>query len=210
MTLDKALGAGVRALGLSLERTAEARLLAYVAILEKWNRTYNLTAIRDPAEMVTHHLLDSLAVVPYLPQGASLHLIDIGSGAGLPGIPIAVACSDWRVTLLDSNRKKSAFLRQAVAELSLKNIDVIAQRAEDYDPERPFDAAISRAYADLSRFASDARRLTRPGASWIAMKGTYPANELAALPRQVRMRRVQKLDVPGLAAERHLVWLQAA
>ena len=210
MTLGEALGAGIRALSLDLEPGAEAKLLAYVALLAKWNRIYNLTAIRDPMQMVTHHVLDSLAVVPHLPGGASLRLVDLGSGAGLPGIPIAVARPGWHVALLDSNRKKAAFLRQAVVELPLDNIEVVAQRAEDFDPEPRFDAAISRAYSDLSRFAKEARRLTRTGGWWIAMKGNYPAGELADLPSDVRALAVQRLDVPGLAAERHIVAMQAA
>jgi 16S rRNA (guanine527-N7)-methyltransferase len=210
MSLGEALGAGIGALGLDLETTAQGKLLAYVALLAKWNRTYNLTAIRDPIQMVTHHVLDSLAVVPHLPRVVSLRLIDIGSGAGLPGIPIAVARPLWRVALLDSSRKKTAFLRQAVAELPLDNVEVVVQRAEDYDPEPRFDVAISRAYADLSRFAKVARRLTRSGGSWIAMKGTDPASELADLPSDVRRLGVRKLDIPGLVGERHIVGMQAA
>jgi 16S rRNA (guanine527-N7)-methyltransferase len=210
MTLAEALGAGVRALSLDLEPPAEAKLLAYVGLLAKWNRTYNLTAIRDPAHMIAHHVLDSLAVVPHLPHGASLRLVDIGSGAGLPGVPIAVARPGWHVALLDSNQKKSAFLRQVVVELPLDNTEVVAQRAEDYDPEPNFDVAISRAYSDLSRFAKDARRLTRSDGCWIAMKGTYPASELADLPSDVRVVVVRRLKVPGLAVERHIVAMQAA
>ena len=210
MTPGQALRAGVHALGLDLEPDGDVKLLAYVALLTKWNRTYNLTAIRDPMQMVTHHVLDSLAVVPYLPKEASLRLIDIGSGAGLPGIPIAVACPVWRVALLDSNRKKSAFLRQAVAELPLDNVEVVAQRAEDYHPEPRFDVAISRAYSDLSQFAKHAQQLTRGGGRWIAMKGTYPARELAELPADVRTLEVRKLDIPGLAGERHFVTMRLA
>jgi len=210
MTLAAGFAGGIAALDVGVDPAAQATLLDYVALLEKWNRTYNLTAIRQRARIVTHHLLDSLAVLPHLPQSASLRLIDIGSGAGLPGIPIAVARPAWHLALLDSNEKKTAFLRQAVAELGLGNVEVVAKRAEQYEPPRPFDAAISRAYSDVSAFATHARRLTGPGGRWFAMKGAYPAAELAQLPRDVLVTRVAQLEVPGVRAQRHLVAMEAA
>src|SRR3989441_1476564 len=163
MTLARALAAGVAALGLDIDAAAQTKLLAYTALLDKWNRTHNLTAIREPQRVVTHHLLDALATLPHLPDAKSLRLIDVGSGGGLPGVPLAIARPQWRVTLLDSNRKKAAFLRQAVAELAFANVAIAAMRAEDYIPDTPFDVAISRAFADLGQFAAAARHLVRPG-----------------------------------------------
>jgi 16S rRNA (guanine527-N7)-methyltransferase len=210
MTVGAALSGGVRALGLEIDAATQGRLLAYVALLEKWNRTYNLTAIREPERMVSHHLLDSLAVLPYFPEAAVLRVVDIGSGGGLPGIPIALARPSWSVVLVDSSQKKAAFLRQARAELRLSNLDVVATRIEGWGPASPFDVAISRAYADLHRFASDAGRVTKPTGRWLAMKGTYPADELAGLPEGVRVVAARRLDVPGLDAERHLVIMERA
>ncbi len=208
MTVEAALSAGVRALGLEIDAATQGRLLTYVALLEKWNRTYNLTAIREPERMVSHHLLDSLAVLPYFPEAAVLRIVDIGSGGGLPGIPIALARPAWSVVLVDSSQKKAAFLRQARAELHLSNVEVVATRVEDYQPPSPFDVAVSRAYADLDRFAGDAGRITKPTGRWLAMKGTYPADELARLPEGVRAVAARRLDVPGLGAERHVVIME--
>jgi 16S rRNA (guanine527-N7)-methyltransferase len=208
MTLARALAAGVAALGLDVDAAAQTKLLAYTALLDKWNRTHNLTAIREPHRVVTHHLLDALATLPHLPDATSLRLIDVGSGGGLPGVPLAIARPQWDVTLLDSNRKKAAFLRQAAAELALANVSVVAMRAEDYTPGVLFDVAISRAFADLARFAAAARQLVRPGGRLLAMKGVYPREELEALPLSFRVVAVPTLHVPGLEAERHLVIMQ--
>jgi 16S rRNA (guanine527-N7)-methyltransferase len=209
MTLAQALAGGVTALGLDVDAAAQTKLLAYIALLDKWNRTHNLTAIREPQRVVTYHLLDALATLPHLPDAASVRLIDVGSGGGLPGVPLAIARPRWRVTLLDSNRKKAAFLRQTAAELALANVAVVAMRAEDYAPEAPFDVVISRAFADLTQFAAAARHLIRPGGRLLAMKGVYPREELKALPPAFRVVAVPALDVPGLEAERHLVIMQA-
>lgn len=204
MTLRPALAGGIRALGLDVGAATLEKLLRYVTLLEKWNRTYNLTAIRDPERMIAHHLLDSLAVLPHFPCLARLRMIDVGSGAGLPGIPVALARPDWQVALLDSNGKKTAFLRQARAELELENSEVIAMRVEDYRPAEGFDVAISRAYGTLERFIADTAPLIKPSGQWLAMKGVYPGDELARLAGQARVIGVPKLEVPGLAAERHL------
>jgi 16S rRNA (guanine527-N7)-methyltransferase len=209
MTLAQALAGGVAALGLDVDADAQTKLLAYIGLLDKWNRTHNLTAIREPLRVVTYHLLDALATLPHLPDAASLRLIDVGSGGGLPGVPLAIARPQWRVTLLDSNRKKAAFLRQAAAELALANVAVVAMRAEDYAPDAPFDVAISRAFADLAQFAAVARHFVRPCGRLLAMKGVYPGEELNALPPPFRVVAVPALDVPGLDAERHLVIMQA-
>ena len=209
MTLAGALAAGVAALGLDVDAAAQTKLLAYTALLDKWNRTHNLTAIREPQRVVTHHLLDALATLPHLPDTKSLRLIDVGSGGGLPGVPLAIARPQWRVSLLDSNRKKTAFLRQAVAELALPTVSVIAMRAEDYAPDARFDVAISRAFANLAQFAAAARHLVRPDGRLLAMKGLYPGEELEALPPAFRVVAVAALNVPGLQADRHLVIMQA-
>jgi 16S rRNA (guanine527-N7)-methyltransferase len=205
MTLAQSLAAGVTALGVDIDPTAQAKLLAYLALLDKWNRTHNLTAIREPARMVTHHLLDALAVLPHLPDTSELRLLDVGSGGGVPGLPLAIARPRWRVTLLDSNRKKAAFLRQAVAELEVNNAEVVAARVEDFAPEVRFDVAISRAFSDLVAFAKAALPLVRPGASIVAMKGTYPREELAALPPTIRVVAVPSVTLPALGVARHLV-----
>jgi 16S rRNA (guanine527-N7)-methyltransferase len=209
MTAREALAAGIDALGLEVDDAAQAKLLAYIALLEKWNRTHNLTAIRDPERMVTHHLLDALATLPHLGQQPALRVLDVGSGGGVPGVPLAIARPDWRVTLLDSNRKKAAFLRQAVAEVPLPNVVVAATRVEDYAPDAQFDVAISRAVAELSTFVAATRRLVRAGGRLMAMKGIHPGKELAKLPDGVRVVAVPALDVPGVEGERHLVIMEA-
>lgn len=180
-------------------------MLAYLDLLAKWNRVYNLTAVRDREHMVTQHLLDSLAVVPHLP-GATL--LDVGSGAGLPGIPIAIAAPDRSVTLLESNQKKTAFLQQAVAELGLANARVCRERIETWHTASRFDVIVSRAFADLATFVAAAGRLLAPGGLLAAMKGSYPQAELARLPDGFRTRLVRQLAVPGLAAARHLVLVE--
>jgi 16S rRNA (guanine527-N7)-methyltransferase len=208
MTLGEALAAGVAALGLDVEDAIQARLLAYLTLLEKWNRTHNLTAIRDPLGMLRHHLLDSLAVLPLLPDHPGLRLIDIGSGGGLPGIPLALVRSTWQVTLLDSSQKKSAFLRQLAAELHLPNVEVATARAESFAPAKLFEVAIARALSDLAQFAAWAAHLLAPGGQLFAMKGAYPREEIAALPQNIRVLATYTLEVPGLAAERHLVIME--
>jgi 16S rRNA (guanine527-N7)-methyltransferase len=210
MTLERVLAGGLADLGLDLDAPAQAKLLAYLALLQKWNRTYNLTAIREPERMVTHHLLDSLATLHHLPQATSVRLVDIGSGAGLPGIPLAVARPAWKVTLLERNAKKGAFLRQAAAELTLRNVEVAATRAEDYLPAALFDVAISRALSDLAQFVTVARPLIAPGGCMFAMKGVYPHEELAHLPADVRVLASPALEVPGLDGTRHLVIMDGA
>jgi 16S rRNA (guanine527-N7)-methyltransferase len=209
MRLSGDLAAGIAALGLDIDSAAQTKLLAYVALLEKWNRTHNLTAIREPERMVTHHLLDALAVLPHLPQRRALRLIDVGSGGGVPGVPLAVARPDWHVTLLDSNRKKTTFLRQVAAEVGLANIEIATIRVEEYRPEVAFDVAISRAFAELAPFLAAGRHLVQGGGCLIAMKGAYPQAELAHLPANLRVVALPTLTVPGLDAVRHLVIVEA-
>jgi 16S rRNA (guanine527-N7)-methyltransferase len=200
MTPQEALNRGVGELGLDLPQGAEERLMQYVALLAKWNRTYNLTAIRDPIEVVSHHLLDSLAVVPHLPMPAHGALADVGAGAGLPGIPIAVARPQWRVTLNDASQKKIAFLRQAAIELELSNVQVHEGRVEQWKPQTKFALVISRAFAELAQFTSLCTHLVAPQGVLAAMTGAAP---------QAERCRVIALHVPLLGAQRHLVLCRA-
>jgi len=205
MKTEDQLGDGLAELGLQLSGQMQGRLLQYIALLTKWNRTYNLTAIREPSRLVSHHLLDSLAVLPHL-NGVSV--VDIGSGAGLPGIPLAIAQPQTRVALLDSNHKKGAFLRQAVLELKLDNVEVVTARAEQWRPARLFDVVISRAFSDLPGFVEAAAHLCAPNGVLAAMKGIYPDEELAQLGSSARVVRVVELRVPRVQAARHLALLQ--
>ena len=201
------LGRASAALGLALADTQVATLERYLDLLEKWNRVYNLTAIRERSRMVTHHLLDSLAVLPHV-RGP--RVLDVGSGAGLPGSPLAVASPALHVTLLESNHKKSAFLTQAVAELQLANVQVVAERVESWQTETRFDTIVSRAFAELGEFATFAGRLLAPQGVLAAMKGVHPFEEIERLPQGYRVQQVLRLRVPGLDAERHLVLMGAA
>lgn len=207
-TLRPALQDGIARLNLTVPADAVERLLAYCALLQKWNRTYNLTAIRAPEKMLTHHLLDSLAVLPFVDEVAPRTLADIGSGAGLPGIVLAIARPALHVLSIDKVAKKISFQQQAKAQLGLDNLRVLACRAEAAPADARADAAISRAFASLTDFAASARALTAPGSALFAMKGVYPAEELAALPAHVRLRASHPLTVPGLAAERTLLILE--
>ncbi|HEY7237898.1 MAG TPA: 16S rRNA (guanine(527)-N(7))-methyltransferase RsmG [Burkholderiales bacterium] len=196
MTPQDALHRGVAELRLELPDGAEALLMRYMALLEKWDRTYNLTAIREPAEVVSHHLLDSLAVVPHLPVPAHGSLADVGAGAGLPGIPIALARPHWRVTLNDSNEKKVAFLRQAAIELGLSNVAVHAGRVEQWAPQPKFALVISRAFAGFEQFRLRCAHLVASGGVLAAMTGAAPTAGDC---------RIVALHVPLLDAQRHLV-----
>lgn len=202
------LVAGVADLELPLATREIDALLAYVALLAKWNRAYNLTAIRDPARMVTHHLLDSLAILPHLPAAPALRVLDVGSGAGLPGIPLAIARSGWQVDLVDPVHKKAAFTTQAALELGLANVRSHAARVEDLRPQAPYDLIVSRAFADLATFVAAAARHLAPGGSLVALKGVHPTEELAELPPDITVRATPTLVVPGVDAARHLVFMQ--
>jgi 16S rRNA (guanine527-N7)-methyltransferase len=205
--LDRRLEKGVVELSLSLGREGRSKLLQYLALLEKWNQVYNLTAIRGREKMVSGHLLDCLAVIPYL---TGTRLLDIGSGAGFPGIPVAVARPDIQVVLLDSNHKKAAFLRQAVTELQLKNATVVCERVEAWRAAEKFDCIISRAFAEIAEFIALTKHLLAPGGVLAAMKGVYPFEEIERLPPDFRLRQVHAFAVPGLEAERHLVLIERA
>jgi 16S rRNA (guanine527-N7)-methyltransferase len=193
---------GLAALGLKVRAEELARFERYLDLLEKWNRVYNLTAIRSRERMVTHHLLDSLAVLPHV-KGP--RVLDVGSGAGLPGIPLAIANAELRVTLLDSNHKKTAFLHQAVVELGLKNAAVEAERVESWRTSALFETIVSRAFSELGEFVTASGRLLAPGGILAAMKGVYPGEEVERMPGRFQVVNVVKLAVPELDAERHLV-----
>lgn len=197
-----ALRRGLGELGLSLPAGAQDKLLAYLELLAKWNETYNLTAIRDLDKMIGLHLLDSLAVLRHLPQG---DLADVGSGGGLPGIPLAIAEPARRVTLNDANHKKAAFLQQAVIELKLANAEVHVGRVQAWHPAEQFACVITRGFAELAEFIAACRHLLAPGGVLAAMKGMYPAGELECVPAGADCRDVRRLQVPLLDAERHLV-----
>ena len=203
MTPQSALDRGLGELALELPVGARERLLDYMALLVKWNRTYNLTAIRDPLAMVGHHLLDSLAVLPHLPLAASGRMADAGSGAGLPGIPLAIARPHWRVTLAEASQKKAAFLRQAAIELHLSNLEVHEGRVEAWRPQPLFEVVISRAFAALAEFVAACRHLLAPAGALAAMTGAAPAT-LASECRLIALR------VPLLHAQRHLVLCPAS
>jgi 16S rRNA (guanine527-N7)-methyltransferase len=204
--LDEGLAA-LAARGVALPTDAAERLTRFVDLLDKWNRTYNLTAIREPERIVTHHVLDALSVLPHLPGRERLALLDVGSGAGVPGIPLAIARPRWRVVLLDSNHKKGAFLTQAAIELGLENATVAIDRVETYACASAFDVVISRAFADLPAFVESALHHVARDGVLVAMKGVHPNEELAQLPSSVRVDATPSIDVPGLGAERHLVVL---
>jgi 16S rRNA (guanine527-N7)-methyltransferase len=209
-----ALAAGLEALGLVLAPEQRRQLLAYLGLISKWNKVYNLTAVRDPADMLTHHLLDSLSALGPLQRHLSAQglqhasLLDVGSGAGLPGIVFAIGCPGLQVSCVDTVSKKAAFIQQAAGELGLKNLRGVHARVESL--AGPFDVVCSRAFASLLDFTAWSRQALAPGGVWLAMKGKHPADELAVLPAQVQVFHVEPLSVPGLQAERCMVWMRAS
>ena len=207
-TRDQDLAAGIAALGVPTSDAQRAQFIAFVELLAKWNKTYNLTAIREPERMITHHLLDALAVLPHLPASAGLRVLDVGSGGGIPGIPLAIARPDWQVTLVDANHKKMAFGTQAAIELKLRNVAAHAARVEAFAPAAPFDLVISRAFADLATFVATSAHHVAPGGMLVAMKGVHPDEELAELPADIEVLATPALTVPGLDAARHLIFMR--
>ncbi|MFC2564737.1 MAG: 16S rRNA (guanine(527)-N(7))-methyltransferase RsmG [Neisseria sp.] len=199
------LQSGLKEMGLDLSGEQQDKLLAYVEMLKKWNKTYNLTALRDESQIISHHLLDSLTLPPYL-EGAQT-MLDVGSGGGQPGIPAAVCRPDLQITLLDANTKKTSFLQQAAIELELKNVRVVSGRVEAVQGLRA-DVITSRAFAELADFVNWTTHLLQDGGCWAAMKGVYPAAEIDRLPDSVCVERVDKIRVPQLNAERHMVILR--
>ena len=203
------LADGVRELGLDLSDAQLGKLLDYVALLSKWNAVYNLTAIRDPRQMLIQHILDSLSIVPHLATRGASSVLDVGSGGGLPGIVLAIVLPEWTVTVNDIVHKKTAFQAQAKAELGLANLSVVTGRVETLQPgaEVPakFDAIVSRAFAELAEFVTLARHLVaEQGAIW-AMKGVRPDGEIERLPAGAHVEQIIRLNVPSLDAERHLI-----
>jgi 16S rRNA (guanine527-N7)-methyltransferase len=208
---EAALRAGVLALGLSLSDDQIAQLLAYLDWIAKWNRVYNLTAVRDPADMLTHHLLDSLAVIAPLNRqrgSRAIRLLDVGSGAGLPGVVIAICCPDAQVDCVDTVAKKAAFIQQVAVALRLPNLRGLHARVESLT--EPYDVVSSRAFASLVDFITWSRQALGQGGVWMALKGKHPGDEIAALPSDVAVFHVEPLVVPGLDAERCVVWIRAA
>lgn len=202
MNLADSLQSGLQALDFDELQPCAPRLLDYMALLSKWNKVYNLTAVRELECMLPLHVFDSLAVLPYI-QGENL--LDVGSGAGLPGIPLAIAKPEMNITLLDSNQKKTTFLRQACIELRLAKVSVICARVESWQAPRKFDIIISRAFSELATFALQACKLSAPGGVLLAMKGVHPLEELEKLPKNIEIERVINLQIPNLEAQRHLV-----
>jgi 16S rRNA (guanine527-N7)-methyltransferase len=200
--LQARLEQGIAALGLTVPAEAVPRLLDYQALLERWNAAYNLTAVRDPAEMITRHLLDSLAILPYV-QGATL--ADLGTGPGLPGIPLAIVAPGREILLVDSNGKKVRFLREAIRALKLEGVRAVQSRVEDVQGQ--FDCITARAFASLADMLGWGGHLLAPGGIWLAMKGKRPDDELPGMPAGFEVRAFHELAVPGLQAERSLLVL---
>jgi 16S rRNA (guanine527-N7)-methyltransferase len=208
---EQVLREGLRGLRLDLDDSQVAQLLTYLAMIGKWTKVYNLTAVRDPAEMMTHHLLDSLAAVPPLTRQlkqmgleAGARLLDVGAGAGLPGVVIAICCPSVAVTCVDTVAKKAAFIKQAALELKLRNLAGLHKRVEQVT--EPFDVVCSRAFASLSDFTAWSANALAPAGVWMAMKGKHPAGEIDALGASIDVFHVEQLVVPGLDAERCIVW----
>lgn len=208
--LASRLAAGAAELGLQLEPGQLDKLLAYLALIGKWNRVYNLTAVRDPAEMLTQHLLDSLAVVRPLERqlsGQAASVLDVGAGAGLPGVALAIASSQLNISCVDAVAKKATFIRQVAAEVGLSNLQGLHARVETLVP-RTWGVITSRAFASLADFVNLTRGSLALGGVWMAMKGKHPETELAELPADVEVFHVEPLQVPGLQAERCIVWMR--
>ena len=205
------LAEGATALGLNLSAAQHAQLLAYLDLLAKWNKVYNLTAVRDPAEMLTHHLLDSLAAVAPLvrhTQGGAARVLDVGSGGGLPGVVIAICCPEMSVACVDAVAKKAAFVQQAAGVLGLSNLRGVHARVESIT--EPYDVITSRAFATLADFTQWSAGSLGEDGVWMAMKGKHPTDEMAGLPPSVAVFHVEQLTVPGLNAERCLIWMRPA
>jgi len=202
-----AIARGVLAMGLDLSPDKVSRLAGHLALIEKWNAVHNLTAVRDLSKMVTQHVLDSLSIATFLPQGALV--LDVGSGAGFPGITLAIARPDLRVTVLDSNQKKAAFLQHCIGVLKIDNATGVCARAERWIAPNQFQFIVSRALSELQEFVDLSMHLLAPGGRLLAMKGIYPHDEIARLPEKVTVQGVESLVVPGLEASRHLVIVSA-
>jgi 16S rRNA (guanine527-N7)-methyltransferase len=204
--LSAVLGEGIDAMRLDVSPAQQDKLMDYLALMFKWNAVYNLTSLRDPMQMVTHHLLDSLAAVPAF--AAAQNVLDVGSGGGLPGIVLAIVRPDMKVSMIDTVHKKTAFLTQVKAELGLANVTVYTARVEQLQVSDKFDVITSRAFADLSDFVNWSSHLLADGGRYIALKGVAPKDEQERLPEEWKVDKVEPLDVPRLGAERHLVFIE--
>jgi 16S rRNA (guanine527-N7)-methyltransferase len=204
--LTRVLTDGIDALQLGLDDAQTGKLMDYLSLLAKWNAVYNLTAVRDPAQMVTQHLLDSLAAVPAFSQATNV--LDVGAGGGLPGIVLAIARPDVQVSMIDTVHKKTAFLTQAKGELGLRNVTVYTARVEQLKVAAPFDVITSRAFAELKDFVNWSGHLLAPGGQFIALKGVLPQEEIVRLPAGWQVTATQALQVPGMEAERHLIFIK--
>jgi 16S rRNA (guanine527-N7)-methyltransferase len=207
-TLAEQIRTGIAAMDLELPGSAMAKFEQHLDLIAKWNRVHNLTAVREPSQMVTLHIMDSLSVLPHVSGAATL--LDVGTGAGLPGIPLAIARPAMRVTLLDSSHKKCSFLQQAKTELGLDNVEVVCDRVENWKAGGQFDVVVSRAFSDLADFVEQAKHVVAPGGRLMAMKGVYPFDEITRLPSSHRVAQVIELRVPRLEASRHVVLVEAA
>lgn len=211
VNLEAGLRSGVEALGLNLSDVQIQQLLGYMALIQKWNKVYNLTALRDPADMLTHHLLDSLTAVAPLTrhtQGQAIRLLDVGSGGGLPGVVLAICMPELNVTCVDTVAKKAAFVQQVAVSLKLPNLRGLHARVESLTD--PYQVICSRAFASLPDFVTWSRSALAEGGVWMAMKGKHPQSEMDALPPDVRVFHVEPLTVPGLDVERCMVWMNSA
>lgn len=207
--IQQGLRNGLQALGLELSAEQQSQLLRYMALLAQWNKVYNLTAVRDPADMLTHHVLDSLAVIAPLQrhtQGQGVQVLDVGSGGGLPGVVIAICCPEVQVTCVDAVAKKTAFIQQVAGALGLSNLQAQHKRVETI--HTPYQLIISRAFASLPDFTTWSAAALAEDGVWLAMKGKHPLDEMVALPPSVEVFHVEPLQVPGLDADRCLVWMR--
>ncbi|WP_198118616.1 16S rRNA (guanine(527)-N(7))-methyltransferase RsmG [Massilia rhizosphaerae] len=204
--LSAVLGEGIAAMHLDVTPAQQDKLMDYLAMMFKWNAVYNLTSLRDPMQMVTHHLLDSLAAVPAF--AGARNVLDVGSGGGLPGIVLAIVRPDMNVSMIDTVHKKTAFLTQVKAQLSLTNVTVYTARVEQLQVSDKFDVITSRAFADLSDFVNWSSHLLADGGRYIALKGVAPKDEQERLPAEWKVAGVESLHVPKLDAERHLVFIE--
>jgi 16S rRNA (guanine527-N7)-methyltransferase len=208
LNLAERLAQDVTSLGLELTPNQQAQLLAYLALLQKWNKVYNLTAVRDPAQMLSHHLVDSLSIIaPLQRHGTPIRVLDVGAGGGLPGVVIAICCPGTDVTCVDAVAKKATFIQQVAAELKLPNLHGVHSRVEALNTD-PFDVITSRAFASLIDFTTLTRQHLGDQAIWMAMKGQHPADEIAELPASVDVFHVEQLAVPGLDAQRCIIWMR--
>ena len=210
LSLEAGLRAGVEALGLTLSDAQIKHLLDYAALIQKWNKVYNLTALRDPADMLTHHLLDSLTAVPPLTrhtQGRPIKVLDVGSGGGLPGVVLAICMPELQVTCVDTVAKKAAFVQQVAVSLRLSNLRGLHARVESLTD--PYQVICSRAFASLHDFVTWSRSALAEGGVWMAMKGKHPQGEIDALPADVKVFHVEPLTVPGLDVERCMIWMKS-